>query len=779
MGIFRHGFQIASGSKSIGATGLSLMALLTATSAMAQPLAMNTALDMQGQGGDTAADEGPRTTGLSAIVVTAQRRETNLQETPVAVSVLSADALQSRRIMSLVDLRDGTIPSLRVGQFARRNSALVVCIRGICPASDTNQPARDATVGIYVDEVYLARPQGLAAALYDVERIEVLRGPQGTLFGRNAIGGALNIVTRKPSGEFGLRVGGGVRNFNGYTGELHLDLPRAGNVAVKIDAIKQYRDGQVRGVADGQPDFNYFDRQGLAVRALWEPSDTFSLDYGFDIARDATTPSYLQLLSVPTRTAVAPIVTVGTRRVTRADVAVPQEPSVGNQKGIRLTAEWRPSDMVTLRSISAYRNISQTQFDNSVGPNTAGYRPNGLFSRYSLASSFQDQFSQELQVVGKVGRLNFTAGAYYFDESGGDDAWAPNTLQWNATGTAWTRLPSLLAGAENPFPDRASIASATSYAAYLQLGWNPPIFDDRVQLTAGARYTHDDRQGRLLKVNGRNDATSFTFKADRLDPAFTLEVQPIDDVNLYAKWGQAYRAGGANSRSLTFAPFGPETIQTAEIGAKTEFWDNRVRINLAAFTSEYSDQQVDFNRNAVVQGSLRTVNETVNVPGKSRVKGAEIDVTINPLDGLTLSASYAYTTWNIPPTVNPFTGRASSISMVQTPHHAASGAIDYVREFEGANLVVHFDLNYAGRLRSGNDLITSPLTNVSLLANARLALTNVSLGSSGHKMEISLWSRNLFDRDVLTARGFNTASRFESGVYNEPRTFGVDLTVTY
>lgn len=722
--------------------------------------------------------------GLAEITVTAQRRETNLQKTPVAISVLSADALQSRRVMSLVDLRDGSIPSLRVGQFARRNSALVVCIRGICPASDTNQPARDSTVGIYVDEVYLARPQGLAAALFDVERVEVLRGPQGTLFGRNAIGGALNIVTRKPKGEFGLRLGVGVRNFNGHSGEVHLDLPRVAGIAVKIDALKQYRGGQVSGVADGQPGFNYFDRQGMAIRARWEPAANFSVDYGFDIARDSTTPSYQQLLEVPAVAAgaapnVAPIVTVGYRRVSRADVEVPQQPSVGNQFGHRLTVEWQPMTDVSVRSITAYRKIDQSQYDNGVGPNTSGYRPNTNFSRYSIATSYQDQLSQELQGHATLGRLDFIAGIFFFTESGGDDAWAPNTLVWNATGTSWTRLPSLAAGAENPFPDRASLAEAKSYAAYAQVGWKPPIFDDRVNLTAGARYTHDERNGRLLKVNGLNESSSFSFTSDRIDPAVTLEVEPIDNFNLYAKWGQAYRAGGANSRSLQFSSFGPETIQTAEIGAKTEFFDRKVRLNVAAFTSDYSNQQVDFNRNAILQGSLRTVNETVNVPGTSRIKGGEVDITVNPLEGLTLTGSYAYTTWNIPPTVNPFNNAVSQISMVQTPNHAASGAIDYVQPLAKAELLLHFDLNYAGAINSGNNVVTSPPTNQSLLANARIALTNIELDSSGHKLEIAVWSRNLFNRDVFTARGFNTTTRFQTGVFNEPRTFGIDLQVLY
>ncbi|WP_397606043.1 TonB-dependent receptor [Sphingorhabdus sp.] len=724
------------------------------------------------------ADEAMEENGLEQIVVTAQKRETDLQATPIAISVLSDDALANRRVTSLVDLADGSIPSLRVGQFARRNSALVVCIRGICPASDTNQPSRDATAGIYVDGVYLGRPQGLAAALFDVERIEVLKGPQGTLFGRNAIGGALNIVTREPSDEFSFRATAGARNLDGYSGEVHANIPGSDGLAVKIDGLVQRRDGQVSGTADGQPGFNFYDRRGFAIRALWKATETLTLDFAFDIARDETTPSYLQLLAVPTPTSVAPIVTVGRKRLSKADIIVSQQPSVGNQTGVRFTMKWNPFDIGEFRSITAYRRIDQGQYDNSAGPTAGVFRANANFARYSIARSDQDQISQELQFVGKVGRLNFATGLYYFKENASDDAWAVNTLTWNANGTGYTRLPSLAAGAENPFPDRASAAKAKSLAAYGQFTWNPPIFEDRISLTGGLRYTSDKRSGGLLKVNGRDDFASFTFSSNRVDPAVSVQIEPADDIHLYAKWEQAYRAGGANSRSLTYAPFGPETIKSTEIGIKSEFWDRRIRINLAAFKSDYSDQQVDFNRNAIVQGSLRTVNETVNVPGTSKIKGFEAEVTMNPFDGLILGASYAYTTWKIPDVVNPFNNAVSAISMVNTPKNAFTGSVDYTADLKGFGLLFHFDVNATSEFRSGNSLVTSPLTDKPVVANARIAFTDVEIGS-GHKFEISVWSRNIFNEQHLTARGFNTATRFETGVFNEPRTFGVDLTVRY
>ena len=183
--------------------------------------------------------------GLADIVVTATKRETNLQRTPISISVINEAVIKDRHIQSLYDLADGGIPSLRVATFEARQSALTIGIRGIVPL-DANQPAREQGVGIYVDGVYLGRQHGLNAALFDVARVEVLKGPQGTLFGRNTEGGALSIVSKAPTGEFGGRVSGGFGNLGAYTGELHLDLPTFANFSVKVDAVKQYQSIEVQ-----------------------------------------------------------------------------------------------------------------------------------------------------------------------------------------------------------------------------------------------------------------------------------------------------------------------------------------------------------------------------------------------------------------------------------------------------------------------------------------------------------------------------------------------------
>ena len=211
------------------------------------------------------------TGGLEEVTVTAQKFESNLQKTPISISVMSTNDLDNRGVQSIADLADGAIPSLRVAPLFSRSSAITVGIRGIVP-SEANQPSRDAGVGVYIDGVYLGRSKGLGAALYDIERIEVLKGPQGTLFGRNSTGGAVSIVTRKPSGEFRLTQTIGVRNYDGYSSETHVDLPAFGNISTKIDAVVSKRDGAVENPMNGEPNFNSYDPAACMCASCGKPA---------------------------------------------------------------------------------------------------------------------------------------------------------------------------------------------------------------------------------------------------------------------------------------------------------------------------------------------------------------------------------------------------------------------------------------------------------------------------------------------------------------------------
>jgi iron complex outermembrane receptor protein len=723
---------------------------------------------------------------LGEVVVTAQKRETDLQKTPIAISVMGGEELKARRVQSLTDLMDGSLPSLRVAPFFSRTSALAVGIRGIVPF-DANQPSRDAGVGVYIVGVYLGRSQGLGAALFDIERIEVLKGPQGSLFGRNSTGGAVSIVSRAPSGEFGLRQSAGVGNYGAHRAESHLDLPSWNNVAVKLDAVITKRDGTVENTLEGEEDFNQYDRKGFHAGVQWTPNDTFTARYDFDISKDKTTPFYVQLVersATAPASAFAPLVQVQSDRAKAVDIGLPQQESVGDIWGHMLHLSWAPNDIYELRSITAYRSVEQDQWDNGIGAHSSAFRPNATFARYSLASLRQEQFSQEVQILGTFERFNFVGGVFYYHEKGDDDAWTPNTMQWNATGTAATRLPSLASGAATPFPDRASTAMTDSLAAFGQATWTPPVLDDRLHLTAGARYTHDKKEGHLTKVNGATPVLGgvvgeieFKDSWNRLDPMVTVAFDPTDELHLYARWGTAYRAGGANGRSVSYRTFDPETVSTVEAGLKAQFLRNRARINLAAYSTRYKDIQIDFNA-ANLGGSNRGTIETVNAAGVGKIKGFEADASLAIADGLTASLAYAYTKGDLPPADNPFDATPALVAsyIVFTPKNAFTAALDYVRPMAHATFRAHIDGNIADGYRATSGV--ADFSDNSKLVNARISLGEIPLSDAG-ELEIAVWSRNLLNEAHLFYRGGMSPTFGRMGMFNEPRTYGVDATVRF
>ena len=283
----------------------------------------------------------------------------------------------------------------------------------------------------------------------------------------------------------------------------------------------------------------------------------------------------------------------------------------------------------------------------------------------------------------------------------------------------------------------------------------------------------------------------------RVDPLVTLAYDVTGDVHVYGKWSEGYKSGGANSRSLTYAPFNPETLSMFEIGAKTEFLDHRVRLNLAAYTGAYKAIQIDFQANYLqldANGKLlettRTTVETTNSPGTGRAKGIEAELTVAPMAGLTLHASYSYNDVTIPATVNPFPQGVNGVIVttpiriypVYTPAHAASGAIDYERPMQGYSLVAHIDGNYdSGFYANYNDPapgLTQPRGEPGFIVNGRIGITDIALNDLGAQLSVSAWARNLFNEQHLFFKGLNTATGV-SGFFNEARTYGLEAMVKF
>ncbi|WP_156255686.1 TonB-dependent receptor [Sandarakinorhabdus oryzae] len=818
-----------------------------------------------------AADE-----GIQEIVVTATKRATNLQQTPISISVLGGAALKERRVQSLLDLADGGVPSLRVATFEARQSALTIGIRGIVPL-DANQPAREQGVGVYIDGVYLGRQHGLNAALFDVERIEVLKGPQGTLFGRNTEGGALSIVTKEPTGEFGGNVSAGYGNLGAYTLQAHIDLPAVANIAVKVDVVKQYQDAVTANPLPGQVGWGFFDREGVRVAAKWSPADGISNTLSFDGARDKNSPFYSQLLNynpnnclsggsnttplaIPagstcvtpgtaftgTRGTVQPllpgVVVNGSTLMRTADIGVPQAKSVDETFGITNMFKWKVAPEIEIRSITAWRGVDVEQWDNSggyhrvpvVAPGCTGNACN--FSRYSNANLRQRQFSQELQAVGTIGKVDYVAGLYYFNERVSDDAFTPNsmaiqgyTTAGQTSGYSYVVLNSCTGSSGFGWDpgcrsiDRASAVRSRSFAAYTNVTWN---IDPSLHLTVGGRYTKDKKQGALLISRNVNYVTNPTVAAangytpldktwNRFDPVATLAYDVNDDIHVYAKYASGYRAGGASSRTSNYQAFDPEQVKSYEVGFKSEFFDRRARFNVAAYLMDRTNSQVDLSTiQPTASGNFNNL-VTINAPGTTKIRGIEADLTVNPFEGLTLAASYAYTYTDIPLVPVTYVERTSAgvptgnvttvpqkFYIVFTPRNAASGSIDYATRISAnsdTKVKFHLDANYAQATQTFDQFATK--ADASFVVNGRISLTDVKLPGDA-KLTISAWSRNLFNNQYVYRRdpsnslpsvqttavagvpnillvGNNSNVLGDYGNFNMPRTFGVEASVRF
>ncbi|MFM7027198.1 MAG: TonB-dependent receptor [Chakrabartia sp.] len=702
--------------------------------------------------------QGDKNYGLTEIVVTATKRETNLQKTPISISVMGAETIKERRVQSLLDLADGGVPSLRVATFEARQSALTVGIRGIVPL-DANQPAREQGVGIYIDGVYLGRQHGLNTGLFDVERVEVLKGPQGTLFGRNTEGGAVSIVSKAPTGEFGGRIDGSLGNIGSQSASLHLNLPKTAGFSVKLDGVYQHQDAVTDNPLEGQYGWGYFNRKGLRAAVRWQPADGITNDFSYDVAKDENTPFYSQLLNynpnecrsggsnasplsiLDGSTCITPgtaftgtqgtikplvpgVVVNGDTLMRTADIGVPQKASVDKTHGFTNVFKWKVSPEVELRSITAWRGVDVQQWDNSGGYHrvpvinyTASCTgSNCAFSRYSLADLRQRQFSQEFQAVGTIGSVDYVAGLYYFNEHVSDDAATPNSMGITYVSATEARFapiafctgstPDFVGKAVNGCSiDRASAVNSKSYAAYGQVTWNA---SDVLHVTAGGRYTQDKKEGALLwsrNINYQTDTVRAAAngyapldkKWNRFNPMATIAYDLSDTAHGYIKYATGYRAGGASSRTSDYRAFNPEDVKSYEVGFKADFWDRRARLNLAAYIMDRKGSQVDLSTiQPTATGNFNNL-VTFNAPGTTKIKGIEADLTVKPTDRLKVDLSYAYTYTNIPAV--PVTYKAFDSAGVFVPGNITTVDQKFFIVFtprNAASASVDYELPFAG-----------------------------------------------------------------------------------
>lgn len=722
---------------------------------------------------------------LEQTTVTARRREEALQQVPIAVSVLDGEQLEEAGLYRLQDIQQ-RVPGLVVSGHDARYAGFGLRGFGATAYND----GLESSVGTYVDGVYMAR-QGMAfSELLDIERIEVLRGPQGTLFGKNTTAGALNIVTRQPTfvpqaqleasyGEQGLRQYRGT-----ISGPLQDDV-----LAARLSVLDTRVDGQVENLQDGSR-LGDADSQGLRGQLLWTPNTDFSARLIADYARQNESGNVLQVNHYSQQTR---------DRAKFFGYPLPQPDPHGRevwldapgrprtlQNSLSLELNWDLNEAMRFTSITAYRD-----WDYRAGRD-------GDSSALAVAQSDTElghrQFSQELRVSGTAGSsIDYVAGLYYLrqqldreiDVEFGQDA-APwfvgdqlEKLQslYGITFTDPSQVPSmLLDGAQQHFDGEQK---SDSRALYGQLSWRPV---ERLELTGGLRYSRERKDGwisrdvsnlaslaglppafqaggqllRELALGGgyyRQDAIEESNVSGLLSASYRFN----DAVMGYLSGSRGYKAGGINFDVVgpfTAPTFDPERATSVELGVKTRFWDERAMVDLSVYQTDVDDYQALTYSPPTSFFAPPLRDNLINV-GKVRLRGIELDSAWQLHSRLALRLGVAWSDARYrsfpnapcPPASGQWTCDLSGDRVYNAPEWNLSTGLDYTHPLPYgleaySGLDYSFRTGYYGTLEGGEGSY-----------QPSYGLTNLRLGlrSRDRAWEVEGWARNLFDRHYITA----------------------------
>ncbi len=708
-------------------------------------------------------------TSIDEIVVTARRRDEALKDVPVAVSALGAERLEETGAIDITALQQQT-PNATV-QIARgSNSTLISFIRGV--GQQDPLWGFEPGVGLYVDDVYIARPQGAVLDIFDIERIEVLRGPQGTLYGRNTVGGAIKYVTaRMDPTEAELTLKGAYGSYN------QIDLLASGSVPITDTlrigaAIASYdREGYGENLNTGAEHYN---KDILAGRLSveYQPAENVFFRLSADRVEDDSNPRH------------------GHREVagTGADAGVPgsvydTRAGVGDRnsvvnEGVSLTAQVDLNDVWTVKSITAYREgdtDTVIDFDNTPRPTL------------DVPAIYADhQFTQEFQALFQYDRIQGVIGLFYLD---GTAAGAFDTIAGNLGLTIGT------AG----FVETESVSLFTDVNLDLT---------DRLHLSLGGRYTSDTKKGDVFRANylgatrspllgGTPRATlgaartDYTASKDFNDfsPKVALSYDFSDAVTGYASWSSGFKSGGFDMRGdaistpQTVNGYNPETVDSYEIGLKGSAFDRRLSFSSAVFYNEYQDQQVTTQVPVVVGGVTTGIASFVDNVGSSTIYGAEFEGALSLTDSLMANFAVGYlkaefdefNRFNL--TTRQFENIADLVVLQNAPEFTGYFGLTWRGELAGGDLAITPSVSY----RDDYSLFEFPNPFLDQEAYTLVDLSAVWTDPSD-RYTIGLYGRNLTDEEyrvggyTFPGAAFNDS---QIGYYGPPRTFTASLQVKF
>jgi iron complex outermembrane receptor protein len=729
----------------------------------------------------------PSISVVDEITVTARRRAESLRDVPIAVSAFSGQTLDEVGAVDVTAIANYT-PNVTLEVSRATNTTLTAYIRGV--GQQDPVAGYEGGVGIYLDDVYLARPQGTVFDIYDVERIEILRGPQGTLYGRNTIGGAVRYVTKRLSTEQELRIKAGLGSYD------QADLIASGSVPVSdmfriggsVATFNHDGWGENRFTGEDNADK---DIMAYRLSLEWEPSDdVFVRLYGDYSDDDSTSRQGHRLLPSVSNDPLtgSPYPVLSDVFDTRAGISTFPSSTGGlhpetTQGGAALQIEWNVNEQLQFKSITSSRSDrteSWIDFDNL---------PANTFDAPVVYDN--EQFSQEFQFTYSNDRWDGVFGVYYLDANAFD---AFDVVFGGSGATSFT----------------LGDYDTSAWAAFFDVTYS---LNDQWDLSLGGRYTEDERKARVVRETflglgspyfGNDAAISITppsegvpeFNGERTDSDFTprlsIGYKPNDSQNLYLSYSEGFKGGGFDPRGAynlaeVREGFEPETVESIEFGVKSLWADGKLTTNIAAFTMDYTDVQVpgsillDNDGDGVVDGFAGKVTNA----GKAEVSGFELEAAAQFSDQFSATLALGlinadYTEWLVAST-DPVTGDpifvdiSDSREFQNTPDTTANLRLRYAIPVGAGSLAFIGSLTY--KSDSHQFEIPNPLVDQKSFSLYDLS---VVWASDDGRYEAGLHGRNLGDEDYVAASyDFGAVDNSVIGFYGPPRTVSGTFTVNF
>ncbi|MFC3712912.1 TonB-dependent receptor [Sphingoaurantiacus capsulatus] len=712
--------------------------------------------------GGSAAQVLAQAEGEEEIIVTAQRRGESIQDIPIAITALSGDLVEERGYSNLADL-DGVVPSLNISTYSGNTR---INIRGI--GNTNTSQASDASVALYKNGVYIGRSIEGGSSFLDMERIEILRGPQGDLYGRNATGGAVSIISKRPTDRLEGEIELGVGSDEQRRAEAILNAPLSDKVGTRFVFAAEKRGGFGTNLATGT-EIDTLDTLAGRGTIEFNPSDTFQLTVIGDYyrARDRSGP-FVYLgngLNNVRPPVLAGGVTVPTRIVNGLETAInprniSNEQDPFNEQDLAaatIEAKFSLSDSIELTSVTGYRDTSYF-FKSELDASTALYRTdlpglNGFTQEESA-----EQISQELTLVGDSSGFEWLLGASYFDE---------NVDSEGSIGLA-PAITGLRAGARQDI---------RSYALFGRVAVQ--ILPE-LRATAGLRWSSEKRraveyadrillgvpEGTLVfpPLCGGLCLKDQTDKTSAVTPRFTLEYSPTDQAMIYLQAARGFRSGGFSMGQFSPA-YDPEFVWSYEAGVKYTSLDRAFRLNLAAFHYDYSNLQITSTRG----GFVRTANAA-----DSTVNGLEVETVLAPTDGLNFDIAYAYldAQYDELIAVDNITNVSRNLSgnvLPNTSKHAVTAGINLDIPLEAGQVKARGEMRY-------KDDVFLDFYNRPVQEQEAYTQINASIGftTKDERWSFDVYGRNLTDKLIVTTTFLSTGTGFpRNALLAPPRTFGV------